>query len=63
MPITQLEADVQAMQLLGHGDPAEPHGEAGGERDEIEPPAGEQADRGRERDEFERRHERQPSAG
>ena len=38
---------VERLQLVGQGDPAELHRQAGDQGDEIEPPAGEQADRGR----------------
>ena len=55
--------DVQCREMVGQGDPAELHRYPGDQRDEIEAPAGEQAGRCGEGDDFRRRHERRPSVG
>ena len=49
---------VERGELLGQRDPAELHRDAGDERDEIQPPPGEQAGRGGEGDQFDGGHKR-----
>ena len=53
---------VERLQLVGQGDPAELHRQAGDQGDEIQPPAGEQAGRGGERDQFDGVMAAKPSA-